>query len=143
MILPDANLLLYAYDSASPFHRESARWWSDLLSAPEPVGLCPVVVFAFLRLSTNPKVFDRPMSVTEANDTIASWLARPNVRLLVTGPTHLEAVCKLLLKAGTAGNLVTDAQIAALAQEYGATVHSADTDFARFKGLTWENPLLK
>lgn len=142
MIIPDANLLLYAYDSESPFHREAALWWSDLLSAPEPVGLCPVVVFAFLRLATNTKVFDRPMSVTEANDAIASWLARPNVRLLVAGPTHLEAVCKLLLKAGTAGNLVTDAQIAALAQEYGATVHSADTDFARFKGLTWENPLL-
>jgi hypothetical protein len=143
MIVPDANLLLYAYDSGSPFHRAAARWWSDHLSAHEPVGLCPVVVFTFLRLATNPKVFAEPMSVTEANEAIASWLARPNVRLLVAGPTHIEAVCKLLSKAGTAGNLVTDAQIAALAQEYGATVHSADTDFTRFKGLAWENPLLR
>ena len=72
----------------------------------------------------------------------AAWLARPNVRLLVAGPGHVESVCRLLAKAGTAGNLVTDAQVAALALEYGATVHSADTDFARFKGVRWENPLL-
>lgn len=141
MILPDANLLLYAYDSESPFHKEAARWWAALLSGVEPVGLCPVVVFAFLRLSTHGKVFDRPMTVSEASQRIASWLARPNVRLLVAGPGHVEAVSRLLTKAGTAGNLVTDAQIAALALEYGATVHSADTDFARLDGVKWENPL--
>lgn len=142
MILPDANLLLYAYDSESPFHSAAARWWSALLSGVEPVGLCPVVVFAFLRLSTHGKVFDRPMTVSEASQRVASWLARPNVRLLVAGPGHVEAVCRLLTKAGTAGNLVTDAQIAAFALEYGATVHSADTDFARLTGVRWKNPLL-
>lgn len=142
MILPDANLLLYAYDSGSPFHRAAARWWAALLSEPEPVGLCPVVVFAFLRLSTHPKVFGHPLTVVEAGERIASWLARPNVRLLVPGPHHVDAVCRLLAKAGTAANLVTDAQIAALAQEYGATVHTADTDFARLKSVRWENPLM-
>ena len=142
MIVPDANLLLYAYDSESAFHRGAARWWAALLSSVEPVGLCPVVVFAFLRLSTHPKIFEHPLTVAEASERIASWLARPNVRLLVAGPGHVDSVCRLLSKAGTAGNLVTDAQIAALALEYGATVHSADTDFARFKGLDWENPLL-
>ena len=141
MIVPDANLLLYAYDSASPFHSPAARWWAALLSGVEPVGLCPVVVFAFLRLSTHAKVFDRPMTVTEASQRIASWLARPNVRLLVAGPGHVESVCRLLTKAGTGGNLVTDAQIAAFALEYGATVHSADTDFSRIAGVIWENPL--
>ncbi len=141
MIVPDANLLLYAYDSDSVFHSAAARWWTRLLSAPEPVGLCPVVVFAFLRLSTHAKVFDRPMTVTEASQRVASWLARPNVRLLVAGPTHVETVCRLLTKAGTGGNLVTDAQIAALALEYDATVHSADTDFSRLAGVRWENPL--
>jgi toxin-antitoxin system PIN domain toxin len=142
MIIPDANLLLYAYDSESPFHRDSARWWSALLSGVEPVGLCSVVVFAFLRLSTHGKVFEKPLTVREAGQHIASWLARPNARLLVAGPGHVESVCRLLAKAGTGGNLVTDAQIAALALEYGATVHSADTDFARLTGVSWENPLL-
>ena len=141
MIIPDANLLVYAYDSSSPFHRGAARWWSALLSATEPVGLCPVVAFAFLRLTTHAKVFAQPLTAAEASGHIASWLARPNVRLLVAGPGHLEAVCRLLTKAGTAGNLVTDAQIAALALEYDATVHGADTDFARFKGVRWKNPL--
>lgn len=140
MIIPDANLLLYAYDSESVFHTDAARWWAQLLSAPEPVGLCPVVVFAFLRLSTHAKVFERPMTVSEASQRVASWLTRANVRLLVAGPGHVESVCRLLTKAGTAGNLVTDAQIASLALEYGATVHSADTDFARL-GVKWENPL--
>lgn len=143
MIVPDANLLLYAYDSECPFHSAAARWWAALLSAAEPVGLCPVVVFAFLRLSTHGKVFERPMTVSEASERVGSWLARPNVRLLVAGPGHVAAVCRLLTKAGTAGNLVTDAQIAALALEYGATVHSADTDFARLTGVRWKNPLLK
>ena len=143
MIVPDANLLLYAYDAESPFHRKAARWWSELLSAVEPVGLSPVVVFAFLRLATNAKVFDRPLTVAEASQRIASWLARPNVRLLVAGPGHVDSVCRLLAKAGTGGNLVTDAQIAALALEYGATVHSADIDFGRLAGVSWENPLLK
>ena len=139
MITPDANLLLYAYDAESPFHRAAAKWWAGLLSANEPVGLCPVVVFAFLRLSTHPKVFERPLTVVEASRRIASWLARPNVRLLVAGPSHVGTVSQLLTAAGTAGNLVTDAQIAALAMEYGATVHTADTDFARFKDVNWEN----
>lgn len=143
MILPDANLLLYAYDRESPFHPEAARWWAGLLSGAEPVGLCPVVVFAFLRLATNARVFERPLTARDAGAFIKSWLARPNVRLLVAGPAHVETVCRLLAKAGTGGNLVTDAQIAALAEEYGATVHSADTDFARFAGVSWENPLLR
>ena len=142
MIIPDVNLLLYAYDAKSSFHAASARWWADLLSGVEPVGLCSVVAFGFLRLATNPKVFDRPMSVAEASRHLGSWFARPNVRLLVTGPAHIESVCGLLSKAGTGGSLVTDAQIAALALEYGATVHTADTDFARFAKVEWKNPLL-
>ena len=141
MIIPDANLLLYAYDSDSPFHRAASRWWGALLSGTESVGLCPVVLFGFLRLATHPKVFERPLTVTEATKRIQSWLGQSNVRLLYPGPKHLDAVCALLQAAGTAGNLVSDAQIAALALEYGAVVHTADTDFARFKGLRWKNPL--
>jgi hypothetical protein len=141
MILPDANLLLYAYDRESPFHKAAARWWGALLSGDEPVGLCPVVVFGFLRLATHPKVFERPLTVAEATACIRAWAERPNARLLYPGPKHFELVCTLLGAAGTAGNLVTDAQIAAFALEYGAEIHSADTDFARFKGVKWSNPL--
>lgn len=141
MILPDANLLLYAYDSDSPCHKVAARWWTGLLSGHEPVGLCAVVMFSFLRLSTHPKVFDRPLTVAEATTRIRSWIERPNVRVLYPGPKHLDIVCVLLAAAGTGGNLVSDAQIAALALEYGAEIHSADTDFARFRGVKWTNPL--
>lgn len=142
MIIPDANLILYAYDTESSFQDDAARWWSSLLSGSEPVGLCSVVVFAFLRLSTHGRVYTTPLTTAEATERITSWLERPNVRLLVAGPDHVESVCALLAQAGTAGNLVTDAQIAALALEYGATVHTADTDFARFTDLAWKNPLV-
>lgn len=142
MIIPDANLILYAYDSDSPFHKDAARWWSGLLSNNEPVGLCSVVIFAFMRLSTHGRVYATPLTTTEAKKHITNWLERPNVRLLVQGPDHFESVCSLLDQAGTAGNLVTDAQISALAIEYGATVHTADTDFARFNEVVWENPLV-
>lgn len=141
MIIPDANLLLYAYDSHSPFHRPAKRWLTDLLSGYEPVGLCAPVLFSFIRLATHPKVFAHPMSAAEATEVVQSWLSRPNTRMLYPGPSHFEIVCRLLGASGTAGNLVSDAQIAALAQEFNATVHSADTDFARFKGITWVNPL--
>jgi toxin-antitoxin system PIN domain toxin len=143
MIVPDANRLPDAYDAQSPFHQAASRWWAALLSGVKPVGLCPVVVLAFLRLSTHGKVFEHPLTMNEACERIASWLARPNVRLLVAGPSHVEAVCGLLTKAGTAGHLVTAAQIAAVALECGASVHTADTGFARLTGVSWENPLLK
>ena len=96
MIMPDANLLLYAYDSDSPFHKASARWWTKLLSGHEPVGLCPVVVFSFLRLATHPKVFTRPMTVGEATQRVQAWIDQPNVRMLYPGPQHFAAVCALL-----------------------------------------------
>lgn len=143
MILPDANLLLYAYDSQSPFHLPAKTWWESLLSSPETVGFCPVVIFGFLRLSTHGKVFEQPLTITEASEHIASWLARPQVRLLVPGPDHVDKVCALLAAAGTGGNLVTDAQIAALALENDAVVHTADTDFARFADVKWHNPLAR
>ena len=96
MILPDANLLLYAYDRESPFHPAASRWWSGLLSGAEPVGLCPVVVFAFLRLATSPRVFERPMTVAEATARIDAWLARPNVRLLVASALEIRATIQTL-----------------------------------------------
>lgn len=141
MIIPDINLLLYACDSGSPFHARAAAWWEKCLSGSEPVGLPPVVVFGFLRIGTHGRVFRHPMTPAEAAKHVRSWLAQPVVQLLELGNDHVEQVLGLLEKLGTAGNLVTDAQLAALAMDSGAVLHTADADFLRFPGLKWLNPL--
>jgi uncharacterized protein len=141
MIVPDINLLIYAYDQDSIFHVKAARWWQDHLSGTEPVGLLHVVAFGFLCVVTNARVFQNPMTVREAAGHIRSWLQQPVVQILQSGPTHFEQVLTLLENLGTAGNLVTDAQIAAVAIEHNAVLHSADGDFARLPGLRWHNPI--
>ena len=141
MIVPDINLLLYAYDSDSPFHSKAAAWWQRCLSGTEPVGLAQVVVFGFLRIGTNGRVFRNPMTVIEAAEHVRSWLAQPVVQILEPRADHLAQVLKLLETLGTAGNLVTDAQLAALALEHDAVLHTADADFLRFRGLRWFNPI--
>jgi toxin-antitoxin system PIN domain toxin len=141
VIVPDVNLLVYAYDAASPHQAKAAKWWEDCLSGSEPVGLAPVVLFGFVRLCTNAQVFKDPMTPHEAAGHVRSWLQSPVAEVLEARSEHVEQVLKLLESLGTAGNLVTDAQIAALAIEYGAVVHTSDTDFVRFSGLRWLNPL--
>lgn len=105
------------------------------------VGLAGVALFGFIRIGTNPKAFDRPMSVGQALGLVEAWLARPNVRFLLPGARHIEIAFRLLHTLGAAANLTTDAQLAALAIEYQAELHSNDTDFARFPQLRWINPL--
>jgi len=141
VIIPDINLLLYAYDSRSPFHSKALAWWQDCLSKNEPVGLPQVVVFGFLRIGTNARVFQNPMTPTEAAGHVRSWLAQPVTGILEPRADHIGQVLKLLETLGTAGNLLTDAQVAALAIEHGAVLHTADTDFLRFAGLRWFNPI--
>ena len=141
MIIPDINLLLYAYDAASPFHAKAAAWWQGCLSGTEPVGLLPVVLFGFVRIGTNVRAFQNPMAASEAVGHVRSWLAQPPVELLDAGPGHVEIVFKLLEDLGTAGNLVTDAQIAAAVLDHDAVLHTADTDFIRFGTLRWLNPI--
>lgn len=141
MIVPDVNLLLYAYDTDSPFHTKAAVWWTDCLSGTEPVGLPHVVLFGFLRVGTSPRAFRHPMTAPEAAGHIRTWLTQPVVEILDTDARHIETVLDLLLRMGTAGNLVGDVQIAAVAAEHNAVVHTADADFVRFAGVRWFNPI--
>lgn len=141
MIIPDINLLLYAYDTRSPFHGPAASWWSACMSGTETIGLPHVVVFGFLRIATSARVFEHPMTPNEATEHIRSWLSQPGVALLTPGPRHVDDVLGSLSALGTAGNMVTDAQIATLAIENRAVLHTADADFLRFPRLHWHNPL--
>ncbi|MEO8616137.1 MAG: TA system VapC family ribonuclease toxin [Luteolibacter sp.] len=142
MILPDANLLLYAYDQSSPFHLKAAVWCEKIMSSSSPVILLPVVVFGFVRISTHPRIFTDPLSVAEASSHVRSWLGRKQVRLHDMLPEDVETALALLESAGTAGNLTTDAQIAAVALRLDAEVHTADLDFGRFAGVRFNNPLV-
>lgn len=141
MILPDVNLLLYAYDENSPHHEQSKSWWDDALSGSQPVCLCWPVVTAFIRLATNRRVYLRPFSILDAISRVESWFAQPCVRLIYPTPTHWRTLRTLLEQAQANANLVTDAHLAALAIEHGCELCSTDADFSRFPRLKWRNPL--
>ena len=141
MNLPDANLLLYAINTDSPDHEAAWRWWKATLESDTPVGLYSETVFAFVRLATHRRVFAQPLTVEGAFAYLNNWLSFPNVTLVETELSDLKRVESLLESAGTGGNLVSDAQVAAIAIRLNATVYSADTDFGRFPKLKWINPL--
>lgn len=141
MIVPDINLLLYTYDADSPFHAKAAAWWQACMAGAEPVLLPKVVALGFVRVSTNARAFRHPLTAAEAGSHVRSWLGQEIVSIPETAPDHISRVLDLLESLGTAGNLVTDAQIAAVAMENDAVVHTADADFIRFRGLRSLNPI--
>lgn len=141
MILPDANLLVYAVNADLPHHPRARTWLESVLSGAESVGLAWVVILAFLRVTTNPRVFERPLAIDGALGYAEEWLHHPLVKPVVPGRGHWPILRRLLADSGGAGNLTTDAHLAALALEQGYTLHSADNDFKRFPGLTHVNPL--
>jgi toxin-antitoxin system PIN domain toxin len=141
MIVPDVNLLLYAEIDAFPQHAPARRWWEAVMNGERQVGIAPVCLFGFLRLATNRRVLEEPMRIGDAIERAQRWLERPHVVLLVPGTRHLETAFRLLRSLGTAGNLTTDVQIAAYAVEYNGEVFSNDSDFSRFEGVPWVNPL--
>lgn len=141
MIVVDVNLLLYAVFSGFPHHVAAREWWERTVNGSADVGLTAPAIFGFLRLSTNPRVFEQPLTVDAAVAYVRDWLAQPRVRLLVAGPRHLEIALGMLEEVGTASNLTTDVQLAAYAVEQRAELHSNDTDFGRFGALRWVNPL--
>ena len=141
MKLPDVNLLLYAVDSEAPRHARARAWLESALSGTEEVGFAWAVLLGFLRISTNPAAFDEPLDAAEAFHYVEEWLTRPVATTLAPGPGHAALMRELLQPLGTAGNLTTDAHLAALAIEHGAELCSSDTDFGRFKGLRWTDPI--
>lgn len=142
MIVPDVNLLLYAHIDSYDQHPLARVWWRGLANGDEPVGLALPVLFGFVRIATNPRAYRDPLTVAEALGCVEGWLGRPHVRPLLGGARHVELSFGLLRAVGAAANLTTDAQIAALAIEHQAEVHTADADFARFPGVRWSNPLV-
>jgi toxin-antitoxin system PIN domain toxin len=139
--LPDVNLLLYALDATAPRHRAAKRWLEEQLSGTETFAFTWVVLLAFVRLSTSPRVFQNPLEPAEAFDVIDGWLAQPCATIVHPTDRHAAALRELLEPLGTAGNLTTDAHLATLAIEHGAELCSSDADFSRFAGLRWSDPL--
>jgi toxin-antitoxin system PIN domain toxin len=141
MILVDANVLLHAYNPRSSDHDAARRWLEAALSGRDHIRFAWVTLWAFLRISTNPRVFERPLSIGEAERIVSSWLEQPNAGLLEPGERHWEILRNLVRDGQVAGPIVMDAALAAIAIEHGATLQTTDRDFARFDGLAWSNPL--
>ena|SRR5215211_4073751 len=141
MKLPDANLLIYAVDETAPHHDQAKLWLDETLSGTEPVGFAWLVILAFIRVTTRTSMPANPLPVSWAFDIVEGWIAQPCAIVLHPTERHLALLRGLIEPLGTGGNLTSDAHLAALAIEHGAEVCSADTDFARFPGLRWINPL--
>ena len=141
MIVLDANILLYAYDSTSPQHAKARVWIERVLSGGAPVGLPWQTAAAFLRIVTNSRLPGERLTVEEAARLIDRWLEQPNLRLLAPGEEHWPLLRQMMIDGQARGPLITDAQLAALTIEHGGVLHTTDRDFARFPGLRWTNPL--
>lgn len=141
MILVDVNILVTAHNRLSPNHLPLKSWWAKTLDLSPSVALPWITLLGFLRITTHRSIFRDPLPVSTAVLTIRDWLALPNVQVLAPGDRHVSILLDLVSELGTAGNLTTDAHLAALAIEYKAELASTDADFARFRGLRWFNPL--
>jgi toxin-antitoxin system PIN domain toxin len=139
--LPDLNLLLYAIDESAAPHAKARDWLEDALSGSDTVAFAWSVLLGFVRIATSPVAFETPLAADEALDYVEGWLAQPVAEVVHPTPRHPAILRELLEPLGTAGNLTTDAHLAALAIEHGAELCSADRDFGRFPGLWWSNPL--
>ena len=140
MIVPDLNLLLYAYNPGAIDHLPAKRWWEALLRNGTSVGIPLIVILGFIRLSTTRGVFAVPVSPSDALERVEEWFRQPGISILNPGPNHLS-ILRTTLAATAGGPLTTDAHLAALAIEHCAELHSNDADFWRFAGLRVENPL--
>jgi toxin-antitoxin system PIN domain toxin len=140
MRIVDANVLLYAVNTAAEHHDASLRWLDDALSGADSVGFAWVPLLAFTRLSTKEGLFPSPLRPADAIGQIVDWLAAPSAVLVNPTPRHADILTGLLEQVGTGGNLVNDAHLAALAVERRAGIVSYDNDFDRFEGVRWDRP---
>jgi toxin-antitoxin system PIN domain toxin len=139
--LLDANILIYAYNADAPQHKAAAKWLERLLGGSDLVGLPWATVWAFLRVSTNSRIWPKPTVASKAIEIIQELLALPGVVIVQPGSRHLQLLGETVMRCGATGALVSDAVLAALAIENGATLASTDADFSRFENLQWVNPL--
>ena len=142
MILPDLNLLLYAYNPHAPQHVAARRWWEGAMNGEELIGLPFEVSFGFIRVASNPRLGAARIPFADARRVVEGWLQLPQVRALVPSAQHFARVMDLMTTAMASGSVLSDAILAAHAMENRATLFTNDADFARFPGLAWENPLL-
>ncbi len=141
MVIPDINILIHAYNSDSPRHALAQEWWERTLTLPRPVGIPWVTMLGFIRIMTHRGILKNPMFPSEAIRRVRSWLESPRVQIVTPGKCHADILFGLFDHLGAAGNLTTDAHLAALAIEYQAELASTDVDFNRFPRLRWFNPV--
>jgi toxin-antitoxin system PIN domain toxin len=139
--VPDANLLLYAYNADAPQHATARTWLEELFAGPEVIGLPWAILWAFARISTNFRAWDQPLPSEMVFRVLSQMLSHPRATLLHPGPRHLEILEQMVTKGQAIGSDLTDAVLAAIVIESGATLASNDADFSRFPGLKWFNPL--
>jgi len=142
MIIPDANILIYAHDELSKNHSKAKEWWEGALSGDQRIGIPWVVILAFTRLMTHPNICTSPLSTEMARTFVEAWQQSKNVRLIQLSDRALPVFFDLLKDAGVGGNLSTDALIAAHAREHSGVIYSNDRDFDRFPGIKRINPLV-
>jgi toxin-antitoxin system PIN domain toxin len=140
MIVVDANVLLYAYDSNSGHHARCRDWWTAALNGHEQIGLPWQTVLGFIRIASNPRVFNLPLSAERACRIVSTWLARPQVLILSPGERFWTIFTAQIGSAQIRGPLVSDAALAAISIEHGASLCTADRDFRRFDRLTLIDP---
>lgn len=140
-MLVDANILLYSVDEVSPFHERAKSWLEDVLNGSQRVGIPWQSYWAFLRIATNPRALENPLGPSTAWDLVEGWLDAPTTWLPVQSSGHRQILKRLVTELDLRGNLVTDAVLAAFCVEFGLTVVSNDSDFARFAEIRWINPL--
>jgi toxin-antitoxin system PIN domain toxin len=141
MILPDVNLLLFAYNPHAAQHAQARQWWEQALNGTELIGLPHEVLFGFIRIATNPRLGAASIPLSAAHRVVTTWIEQPHCRILSPGADHFSKVMELMQQSNSAGPVLSDAILAAHALAHRATLCSNDSDFARFKGLSWKNPL--
>jgi uncharacterized protein len=140
-MLLDANVLLYSVDRSSHHHASCVEWVRSAFTGPRRIALPWQTIGAFLRIATHPRLFSRPLSSNQAWGHVANWLAAPNCWIPEASQRTAQILGRLIKELDIRGNLVPDAQLAALAIEHGVPVVSVDSDFARFSEIRWINPL--